>query len=788
MTTAAASKKQQQTLVILDAHAIIHRAYHALPSFTNSTGAPTGALYGIATMLLRIIETFAPDYVVAAYDLPKPTFRHAAYTEYKKGRAKAEDDLVAQIESSRTLFDAFGVPCVDAEGFEADDIIGTIVERYKNDASLHVVIASGDMDTLQLVKGKKVEVFTLKKGVTDTVVYDERAVVDRYGFAPRYLPDYKGLRGDPSDNIIGVPGIGEKTATAIIHTFGTIEKMYAALKKTPQQVKAAGVSDRLIEVLKAHEDDAFFSKTLATIRRDAPVAFTLPQQSYRVTVDEKKVRELISQYEFRSLLPRVEKVFAFKKEMPSAPVDTSLLRRAAIGLWLGYSELTTPSYEDVLNRTHTTSLDAAYEVVVDDLRKKDLLALFEKVEVPLIPLIDAMQKWGIMIDRTYFRELQKQLQEKLSAIEAAITDETQVPINLNSPKQLSHLLFGVLKLKPKGKVKASGAYSTNADVLASLHDAHPVVPRILQYREIQKLLTTYVEALLAHADESGCVHATFLQDGTSTGRFSSVDPNLQNIPIRGAFGKDIRHGFVARTGHVFIGSDYSQIELRVLAILSGDARLIATFARGEDIHTRVAAEMFGIAPEAVTPDMRRKAKVINFGILYGMGINALQKNLGSTRQEAASHYERYFATFPTVAAYLEHTKAFARTHGYTQTLFGRRRYFPGINAPTPFVRSIAERMATNAPLQGTNADIIKIAIALIDHDLKEKGIAEAVHLTLQVHDELVYEVEDRVKEQAKAIIAEAMTHVFARSPIAIPIPEVPLEVAIGEGDRLDALK
>lgn len=779
---------QQKTLVILDAHAIIHRAYHALPSFTNSQGVPTGALYGIASMLIRIVEDLKPDYVVAAYDLPKPTFRHHAYDGYKKGRVKADEDLVAQLITSRELFDAFGVECLDAEGFEADDVIGTLVEAHKKDENLSIIIASGDMDTLQLVEGDHVRVFTLKKGITDTIIYDEDAVVARYGFKPVQLVDYKGLRGDPSDNIIGVAGIGEKTATAIIQTFGSIEGLYSALEKDATNGKKAGLSDRIVNLLLEHKDDALFSKTLATIRRDAPVLYQLPDKPYRELVDQEKIVAKVAEYEFRSLLPRIRKLFAFEEEKPTEVIDEVLLRRASIALWVLYSENTNPSYEAILDRTRKKTLQEAYEVILAELKKKGCSDIFEKIEEPLIPIIDAMHAWGIKVDRAYFEGLASRMKEQLGTIEAKVTTIAGSTINLNSPKQLSELLFTKLGLKPKGKQKASGAYTTNAETLEALADEHPVIPLILEHREVQKLLSTYVEALLEHADSDDLVHATFLQHGTTTGRFSSTNPNLQNIPIKGEGGKEIRHGFVARPRHVFIGSDYSQIELRVLAMLSKDQQLIDTFARGEDIHARVASAMFHVDPSEVTNDMRRKAKVINFGILYGMGVSALQKNLGTSRGEAAAFYENYFKAFPTIAGYLDHTKAFAREHGYTETMFGRRRYFPGITSGAPFLRAMAERTAVNAPIQGTNADIVKIAIALIEADLAEAGMKNQVHLVLQVHDELVYEVEESVAQVAKEVIRAAMTSVFDRSPITIATTTVPLVVSMGQGKRLDELK
>ncbi len=778
----------KKTVVLLDSHAIIHRAYHALPSFANSEGVPTGALYGLLSMIIRIIEELKPDYIVAAYDLPKPTFRHHAYEQYKAGRVKAEDDLVKQIITSREVFAALGIPVLDAEGFEADDVIGTLVGKLKTIDDVAIVIASGDMDTLQLVDGQKVQVFTLKKGITDTILYDEAAVKERYGFSPLQLIDYKGLRGDPSDNIIGVPGIGEKTATTIIQEFGSIEKLYAALEKDPANGKKAGLTDRIVKILLDHKDDAFFSKTLATIRFDAPIVYELPEKTFAESVNEEAVLGLIAKYEFSSLIARAKRVFHFDTVQPTEDIDPDMLRRASIGLWVLSSEHTNPTYEQILERTHKKTLAEAMTTIQEELQRRELLPLFETIEEPLIPIIAEMEHFGIMIDQDYFRTLQARMKEQLATIEKSITEQTGVTINLNSPKQMSELLFTTLGLAPKGKQKASGAYTTNAEQLEELRDAHPIIPMILEYREVQKLLTTYVEALLGHVKEDGRVHATFLQHGTTTGRFSSTNPNLQNIPIKGNSGKEIRHGFIAAPGNVYIGSDYSQIELRVLAMLSGDEQLIETFRKGEDIHMSVASAMFHVPFDEVTNDMRRKAKVINFGILYGMGITALQKNLGTTRAEAQAFYNSYFEAFPKIHDYLESTKEYAKKHGYTETLFGRRRYFPGINASAPFLRAMAERMATNAPIQGTNADIVKIAIKLIDDDLRVAKLIDKVHLVLQIHDELVYEVEESAQAKAEAIIKNAMNNVFDRAPFLVTAPLVPLAVSIGTGKRLDDLK
>jgi DNA polymerase-1 len=782
-------KENKKTLVILDAHAIIHRAYHALPAFTTSAGEPTGALYGVTTMTLKIIESFKPDYIVAAFDLPKPTFRHQAYDGYKAGRVKAEDALVVQLQSARTLFEAFGIPVLDAEGFEADDVIGTLVEKYKKEKNLNIIIASGDMDTMQLIEGDKVKVFTLKKGLNDTVLYNEDMVRERFGFGPLQLVDYKGLRGDASDNIIGVPGIGEKTATNILSVFGSIENLYKTLEKDRNAVIKAGVSERIVKILEEHKEDAFFSKTLATIRRDAPINYDLPEKSYKEEVDTKKLLELFEKYEFRSLGHRIKTIFSIEEEQKEREeIDEELLRKTAVALWVLYSENTNANYETILQKTKTSSLLEAWKTIQEELKKRKLTDVFSKIEEPLIPLVKDMEDRGILIDKNHFEKMKISIEKRLREIEKEVEEMVGVSINLNSPKQLSGLLFDTLGLKTKGKRKESGAFTTNAETLESLRDAHPIIPLILEQREIQKILTTYVDSLLKHVSDDGRIHAKFLQHGTTTGRFSSNDPNMQTLPAGGEWGKTVRHGFLADKGHIFIGCDYSQIELRVLAMLSGDSRLLESFERGDDIHASVASLVFGVPQSEVTPDMRRNAKVINFGIIYGMGVSALQKNLGTTKEKTEQFYKEYFEAFPTIKSYLDGTRDFAKEHGYTETAFGRRRYFPTISSPAPFLRAFAERMATNAPLQGTAADIIKLAIIDIDNALKRAGLRNDAHLVLQVHDELVYETKKEKQEEVQAIIVSSMIKVMENSPISLSISPVPLAVSVSTGTYLDELK
>ncbi len=789
------SAKKGKTLVLLDAHAIIHRAYHALPSFTDSKGNPTGALYGLTTMVLRIISDLKPDYLVAAYDLPKPTFRHHAYDAYKGKRAKTDDELKTQLELSREVFDAFGIPHIDAEGFEADDVVGTLVEQFRKEPNLSIIIASGDMDTLQLVEKKKVQVYTLKKGITDTVLYDEAGVQNRFGFAPELLPDFKGLRGDPSDNIIGVKGVGEKTATMLIATFGTVEEIYKALKKHPEKVKAAGITDRMITLLLESEEEALFSKTLATIRRDVPITYTLPEKIFQEAITVEEMLKLCAKFEFRSLVPRIKQLFGAEENtvdkkqegVQSSTVSSSLLKEAAIALWVLRSDYSNPSLDDILLATKKDTLEEAYRYILAELKKEGLQDVFEHIEKPLIPLVEEMEQNGVLIDRAHFAVLAESYKKNLAALEKEIHELTGKTFNVSSPKQLSEVLFEHMGLKPKGKRKESGAFTTNAEALEELREVHPVISKVLEYRECQKLLSTYIVAIPEHAGTDNRLHAKFLQHGTTTGRFSSAEPNLQNLPMRGEQGKTIRKGFIAPKGWSLLSCDYAQIELRCLAILSGDEKLKKSFEDREDVHASVASYMFKVSLNEVTSDMRRKAKVINFGILYGMGVTALQKNLGTSRAEAQQFYDSYFATFPAVADYLEQTKEHARQYGFTKTYFGRKRSFANIRSTLPHLRAFAERMASNAPLQGTAADIIKLAIQFIAEDLRKTGFLGSVKLTMQIHDELVYEVQDDIKEEAQKLIVQAMESVFERSFIGKAEP-VPLLVSSAFGKSLGEVK
>lgn len=782
--------KGAKRLVLLDVHAIIHRAYHALPDFATSKGEPTGALYGLIAMLLKVVSDMKPDYVVACYDLPDPTYRHEAYEGYKAGRAKTDEELVAQIIRSRDVFEAFGIPMYEKAGFEADDMLGTIVEKLKRTKHLDIVIASGDMDTLQLVDKKKVQVYTLKRGIADTVVYDEDKVVERFGFPPEHLPDFKGLRGDPSDNIIGIPGIGEKTASTLVQKFGTIEQLYKTLKKNPKRLEEAGIKPRILELLSSHEEEALFSKMLATIHRDAPIDFVLPEQTFHETLDVQKILALLSTLEFRSLAARVRDTFReaapsqgtlqVEAYPPSPPVPPLDVRKVGIALWLLRSDTTSPTLDDILEYAGTGDFEEAKRKIFTQLSKEELTKVYEDIELPLIPIVDKMKDRGILLDIDYLKTLSRTYHKELSKLEQRIWKHAGGEFNINSPRQLSEILFDRLLLTARNlKKTGTGQRSTRESELEKLRGQHPIIEDIFAHRELQKLLSTYIDNLPGMVDEQHRLHAEFLQAGTTTGRMASQNPNLQNIPIRTEQGRAIRHAFVATPGFSLAVFDYSQIELRLAAILSKDQKLMAIFKDGGDVHRAVASEVFGVPPEHVDAEMRRRAKIINFGILYGMGVNALMQNLGTSRAEAQKFYNEYFKNFSGLAHYINAVKAEAERKGYTETWFGRRRYFEGIRSRLPHIKAAAERMAINAPMQGTQADIIKIAMRRVDDYLTSERLGESAYLLLQVHDELVYEVRTEKALEVGREIAHLMESVLTSAETG----GVPILVSWGLGEN-----
>ncbi len=782
----APAESVNKRLVILDTHAILHRAYHALPDFSSSKGEPTGALYGLISILVKIINDLRPDYIAAAFDLPGGTFRDAAYKEYKGTRAELEKDLVRQIDRSRDVLKALGIPLYAAQGFEADDVVGTIVEQVKKKKDLDVIIASGDADTLQLIEGKKVRVFTMRKGLTDTVMYDEDGVRARFGFGPGQVPDLKGIAGDASDNIKGVPGVGQGSALKLLQTYGSLQAIYTAIKKdgVEKVSEKSGVQKRFVELMKGAKEEAEFSKLLATIRRDAPIKFEVPKSSWKESAEPKAALDMLAEFEFRALIPRVRQLLgvasqgegasqkvlgsASRSPQPDFSQDTLTFgqtvspeefRKAALAAWVLDTNITEPSLDDILRMGKAEKFDEAFGNITKEIREKKLNFVYEHIELPLSPVLRRMEERGIKVDKKFLATLSKDYSTELEKIAKRIYKHAGGEFNIGSPKQLGDILFDKLGLQTKKKT-AGGQRSTREAELAKLKDEHPIIEEILNYRELSKLLSTYIDALPSLLDQDDRVHTHFVQTGAATGRLASQDPNLQNIPIKSELGRAIRHGFVASKGMQLLSFDYSQIELRIAAILSKDPGLIQIFKDGRDVHAEVAARVFGKNSGIEPYEQRRRAKVINFGILYGMGVNSLQQSLGTSRKDAQEFYNQYFATFPRLAEFLDETIAQAHKRGYTETLFGRRRYFEGIKSPIPYVKAAAERMAINAPIQGTaTADIPKLAMIVIDEFLQKNG---GGHLLLQVHDELLFEIQEKKVKEYASEIKKMMEHVLTR--------------------------
>ncbi len=778
-------KSKLKTVVLLDAHAILHRGYHAMQGFATRSGKPTGALYGFITMVLRIYEDIKPDYIAACFDLPKPTFRHISYDGYKAGRSKTDDALITQIQEAYALCEALCIPIYKEEGFEADDLLGTIAEQIKKQKDTRVIIASGDMDTFQLIDDDIVTVYTLKKA-NEAALFNSQSIIDRFGFGPEHIPDYKGLSGDTSDNIIGIKGIGDKTATELIKRYGTIEKMYEVLKRDRQTLLDAGFKERIVKLLEEGEEDALFSKTLATIRRDAMSVYVEPEKMWKEMLSIEKYQEMCDLYEFRSLRNRLHTIkgegseIVKEKEISVAFHDLEEMR---VMVNLLHSEMTNAHFIDIQNIAQATDVEKVKEVLQEMLVKESLMELFTTVEKPIITILEEMQKVGITLDVDKLGKMSKDLHAQVKVLETKIHSLAGVEFNIASPKQLGDVLYEKMGLGSKIKKTKTGQKSTNVTELEKITDEHEIVALILQYRELTKLLSTYVDLLPTFVKEDGRIHAHYIQTGAGTGRFACEDPNLQNLPVKSELGQKVRGAFIASPGKVLLSCDYAQIDLRAAAILSGDENLVEIFTKGIDVHTGTAARVFGVEEKDVTSDMRRKAKAINFGILYGMGVTALKEGMGVERKEAQEFFDQYKATFVRLMAFLEEVKADAWKTGYTKTLLGRRCEVPLLKSPLPFLRAQGERMAMNAPIQGTSADVVKLAMIDATDYLKEKSLKGKADLLLQIHDELIFEIDEAFGEEVAADLAKILENVLKKRNLS----DLPLVVSKSLGKNLEVI-
>ncbi|MBP9761987.1 DNA polymerase I [Patescibacteria group bacterium] len=862
-------------LFILDANALLHRAWHALPPLTSPTGQIVNAVYGVVNVMLKLIEEQKPDAFVACWDTKAPTFRHEAYEAYKAQREKQPDELYAQIPLIQRALTLLGVESFSMDGFEADDLLGTIAVGAAKDG-WDVTIVTGDRDALQLI-GQHISVLTFKKGVSETLLYDEKMLYEVFGLTPEQFLEYKILRGDPSDNIPGVKGIGEKGATELLQTYGSIEGMMRAAHDT-----AAKLSPSLRQKLLTSESELPGLRDLVTIRTDVPFSWSLETLAEK-PLDVEAWRSFLQEMGFNSLLKRslgkdseqkktgskmsaesvadhptkgkkattytssilveevakneadAKKKLAQLSESPELVImileeaPDSLFGNEAYGIAVAdrercivfrQTELKIPAIQTALNelfaeqkqliahdakaamhglrklgltpperweadvllagyllsagdRVFTLNdLAARYELNVladrptpcaiasliralNERQKTELAeASLDKVlrdfELPLIPVLYRMECHGILIDRPYLGELSVELGNEKRRLEKAMQEAAGTAFNPASPSQLADVLFTHLKLPTKGIKKGKTGYSTAASELDKLRGQHPLVELVEEYREVSKLLSTYVETLPTMTDAEGRIHTTFHQAVAATGRLSSMDPNVQNIPIRTETGRRIRHAFVASPGYTLLSCDYSQIELRVVAALANDKRMKEAFNLGHDIHTDTAAAIWGVSLEAVTKEQRRIAKAINFGIIFGQGPHGLSQVAGISYADAKQFIETYFTIYSGVKVFMETTKDFVRKNGYAETLFGRRRLFPDIQSPLPQLRAQAERMAINMPVQGTDADLMKLA--MIEVDALLPSLSPKSRLLLQVHDELVLEVlPDELERVAKAI-------------------------------------
>lgn len=879
----------QGKMVIIDGHSLAHRAFFALPPLTTSRGEPTNAIYGVAMMTLRLLDEEKPDYFFTAFDVGR-TFRHEAYEGYKKTRRPPDPDFLAQLPGVKEFFTTLGTPVVGVEGYEADDVIGAM-SAVAREAGLEVVVVSGDRDLFQLLD-EGMTIFYTRKGISEV----ERVTVDwiqeKYNLTPAQLIDLKALSGDQSDNVPGVPGIGEKTALRLIREFDGLENLLARL----EEVK----SPRERKLLSIYAEQARISKELVTIVRDFALPVSL-QECRRLETDLKVLADFFRRMEFKTLLKRVcpteeiprlkapefrclvpEDLPEFLAEAGENPVAVQFLAgagrkkrhaHAAFGVALAFSAdrnfkkgyaflpldpedfpeplkqwLADPGamkichnakaqmtlafhhgavweglvfdaeiaayllrggtggpdleglYADLLSGpdlpvltnekgkaldllslpeefasdsgeaaavavTRAMILKRLHSVCLERLRRDNLEKLFFEVEMPLVPVLFGMERRGIRVSPDCLRLLQEKMVEKIGLLEKRIHELSGEEFNISSPKQLGVVLFERLKL-PRGRKTKTG-YSTDAGVLEELAVKHPLARLVLDYRGLLKLKNTYVEALLNLADpETDRVHTTFHQTLTATGRLSSTDPNLQNIPVRTEEGREIRCGFLPGSeGEVFVSADYSQIELRILAHLAGDERLLTAFREGGDIHSRTAAEIFGLAPAEVTPVWRNRAKAVNFGIIYGISPFGLARQTGVSQREAEDYITGYFQRYQGVKVFLDNLITGAREKGYVTTLLHRRRYLPELTSRNFQRRSFAERMARNTPIQGSAADLIKMAMVRVDERLRREKIPAAI--LLQVHDELLLETKREFQEEAATVLREEMESVY---PLSIPLP------------------
>ncbi|MBI2086249.1 hypothetical protein HYT74_02825 [Candidatus Daviesbacteria bacterium] len=714
-------------LVLIDGNALLHRAYHAVPPFTTSQGELVNAVYGFSSMLLRVISELHPEFLAITWDEKGPTFRHQAYTQYKATRGPADAGLFNQYKRVHEVVKAFNIPEFNLAGYEADDLIGTMALQAEKEKNLEIVVVTGDRDIMQIID-TNIKIFMPKKTLADVGLYGIEEFVAKYGFFPKQLVDYKGLAGDASDNIPGVVGVGDVTATKLIHQFNTIEEIFKS-----ENIKTLPL--RLQTLLSEGVESAVMSKKLATLDLEAPIKLDLKKCVVH-DFDKQKVIKLFEELEFRSLIERIP----------------------------GKGEARSVKGKDKT----TARLDQEVEQVL------------QKMSVA-----------GVLVDLKLLSKFGKQLKDKLVKLEKEIYSKVGHEFNLNSPKQLSEVLFDELKLPVVRKTKTGR--STDEATLRELSVAHPAVPLLLEYRQLFKLVSTYVEALPKAVGEDGRIHSTFNVEGAATGRISSQNPNLQNIPIKGEMGGEIRKVFIAPKGKILLAADYSQIELRIMAHLADDPGLKKAFEQGLDVHTATAVNIFNVPIDEVTRQQRMIGKTMNFATLYGQGPHALSRQLGISYEMAREYIAEYFLKFPKVREWMEKTLTFGYENGYVETLWGRKRYIPELKVGNRAIKAAGERAAVNHPIQGTSADMIKKAMVEIDEELSvvsrqssdkksEKSLkadgsktdTDSCRLILQVHDELLFECDPESVEDIAKMVKEKMENALKLSvPVIVDLKAGP---------------
>jgi len=728
-------------IMALDGNSILNRAFYGVRPLTNKSGMQTQAVYGFLTILGKLKKQDKPDYICVAFDLKAPTFRHKMFEGYKATRKPMPQELAEQVPYIKRVLDAMGIPRLEIAGWEADDILGAVAKHCENSGAEGLIV-SGDRDSLQLVS-ECVSV-RLIKGKGDSVLYTPETFREEYGFAPANLIDLKALMGDSSDNIPGVKGVGEKTASELIAKYGTLDEVYAHIEELKPAVKSK---------LDADKDNAYLSYMLATIAKDAPIEFDF---SLEQKLNNDELYNLFTELDFSSLIK------AYELKIPEAEASPITVDIADGESEINPEDLDLASYllDPVAQRSYSPA-DAE-----SLLKSQAMWKLFTDIELPLRPVLREMERVGFKIDRAALREFGATLESSVNRLAMEIFEMAGEPINVNSPKQLGELLFGKFGLSPPAFAKKTkaGGYSTDAETLEKIKGEHPIVALILDYRKVAKLKSTYVDGLLPQIDDNGRIHTTFNQTQTATGRLSSLEPNLQNIPVRGEMGAEIRKFFITEQGWKLIDADYSQIELRILAHLSQDPAMCEAFRNNEDIHTATAAQVFKVSPSQVTKIQRSRAKAVNFGIVYGISEFSLGIDIGVSRSEAKEYIESYLQHFSGVKTYMENVIAEAKQNGFVSTLFGRRRYLPELKSSNFNTRSFGERVARNMPIQGTAADIIKLAMIKVHDRFEKEGLT--ARLILQVHDELIAEAPESEAERVASILGEEMQNAAV---ISVPL-------------------